>query len=103
VKTLQKNGQSPVRFARPYLASLYIDDLPRVEAQEGVFTYQPDPMTAMSDQIAPESSLLKWTIPKDAKERIRNELRMLGITAAALFPDLDHLCRFVGELAGIEN
>ena len=30
-------------------------------------------------------------VPKEHKPRLQDELRMLGVTRASLFPDLDHL------------
>lgn len=61
---------------------------PRLKAQRGVFTVQPN--------IAEElnmPTIKKIIIEKDFVNQIKWQLYKLGISAKTIYPDLDGLCR----------
>ena len=41
--------------------------------------------------------LIRWDIPRTAKADIRSELSYLGVNESTLFPDLEHLAKFLKE------
>jgi hypothetical protein len=63
----------------------------RISAQGGVFTVH----GAASGGPAERFDLARWLIRPDGVPEIRRTLDRLGIHAAALFPDLDGLCRWL--------
>lgn len=64
---------------------------PRITAQAGVFTVQPDPLVEL-----PRADIVKLTVVPEMKADALRHLAKLGITRATLFPDLDGLA---GHLA----
>ncbi|GAB3652935.1 FRG domain-containing protein [Nocardioides korecus] len=71
----------------------------RISAQAGVFTVShPGRPEALDDLAAlAQGALFKYVIKKDAKEEMRRHMNRLGVTAASIFPDLEHLGRRVGS------
>ena len=51
----------------------------------------------------PVASVAKGIIPADCKEQILKELRMMGVSRATLFPDLDTACRDICREFSIEQ
>lgn len=72
------------------LAVLAPQSFDRLVAQSGVFTVS---HRADSDDISVAHSGLvdRWTIPLSAKQKLRDDLEMLGINDASVYPDLDHI------------
>ena len=74
---------------------------PRMIAQQGVFTLHASLNDLETDirQISsgddPEAILRKFRIPKEQKEKILHELKLLGLDEATLFPDLEHVAKFI--------
>lgn len=69
---------------------------PRLTAQTGLFTFHPRPTEA----YAPDS-LQKIRIPVGLKAEALERLATYGVHAAALFPGLDGLGRYIRWLKGI--
>ncbi|MFM9274629.1 FRG domain-containing protein [Pseudarthrobacter sp. NKDBFgelt] len=77
------------------LALIGIRRFDRIRAQSGAFTIahrDPRPL-----EIEAPQALKKYIIPHDSKEFIREELDRLGVHAASIYPDLEHLGRRVGR------
>ena len=78
---------------------------PRMSAQRSCFTVHGKNKDSMWVQVPPEKKILKrYFINPEKKESLLNDLRLLGIERATLFPDLDGLAeeiceRFAPELA----
>jgi len=62
----------------------------RVMVQLSVFTLHGSGLS-LDDLPGKEKFLLKFHIPKESKEKLKDELKYLGIRESNLFPDLDHL------------
>lgn len=92
---------SPFRIqnVRPFTARGHGLNLDRIKAQEGVFTFQPDPTNDLIAELElgkiPEQKWRKWRIPRGAKTKLRCQLAKEQITLAAMFPGIDGLCRHV--------
>lgn len=63
---------------------------PRLRAQSGLFSIQPDPSHAMS-----EVGMARISIPFDRRKAIKDALYRLGINESVLFPDLDGVARHI--------
>ncbi len=82
---------------------------PRVIAQQGVFTIHASlrPMEDFLSSSAEGASSGRWLlkkhrIPRESKDRLLDELRLLGVEEASLFPDLEHVAAFVkGEVESL--
>ncbi|MCO4253823.1 FRG domain-containing protein [Pseudarthrobacter cellobiosi] len=62
----------------------------RLVSQSGTFVLFPA-FTPSDTELSDSGALNYWTIPGDCKQSLRDELRFLGITAATVYPDLDHI------------
>lgn len=80
---------------------------PRIIAQQGVFTFHAA-LTSLTDDVdrlcgeAGEAmdcgSVLSWVrIPRDAKGALLEELELLGVSKASLFPELEQVAGAVTE------
>lgn len=67
----------------------------RITAQQGCFTVHPPPFYDMRRVQRTDEELVKFTIEKEHRTQIKNDLDRLGINYASLFPDLDGLCRYL--------
>jgi hypothetical protein len=76
------------------LALIGIRRFDRIRAQSGAFTIVHRDPRALEDE-APQA-LRKYILPDASKPGIRTELNRLGIHAASVYPDLEHLGRRVG-------
>jgi hypothetical protein len=68
----------------------------RMVNQRSRFTlhrWQPGGIESAAQQEGASALLQRLVIPKEAKPRIRHELRLMGVTEATIFPDLDGLAR----------
>lgn len=69
------------------LATIATRNNPRIQAQLGVFTiHHLD--DSQIENIGDQSHIKKFIIPKDSKQGILNELKLLGISKFQLFPEL---------------
>jgi hypothetical protein len=66
----------------------------RMTVQQSAFTIHGNP-TPLEDLDKSDSFLVKYRIPQADKAYIADELAMLGINEASLFPDLDALARHI--------
>jgi hypothetical protein len=66
---------------------------PRVFAQQSVFTLHPHPEVEFTC-----SDLERWIVQSDACWPIKRSLSAAGVNWAALFPDIDGLCKHLGWL-----
>ena len=85
-------SQANEESSLPPAAALSIRTTKRIQAQQGVFTIHhvnKTPLEAWGDR----SHLWRYIVPKEAKAMIQDELRRIGITALALFPELDNVAR----------
>ena len=62
----------------------------RMLVQQGVFTIH-NTQVPLNKQSGSEEFCLRFLVPVEAKESLRDELDALGVNARNLFPDLDHL------------
>jgi hypothetical protein len=67
--------------------------VPRLWAQEGLFTVHADLEQPLTSESRAEWTLEGFRVPAAVKIRIRYELYRSGVHRAALFPDLDGLAR----------
>jgi type I restriction enzyme M protein len=63
----------------------------RITAQSGLFTIHANP------QIAYDNNLIKFIIPAARRTIIKSDLRIMGITRASLFPDLDGIAQSIND------
>ncbi|KJZ14920.1 hypothetical protein TW85_07490 [Marinomonas sp. S3726] len=97
-KDVETNEKSLIAF-RPY----FINE--RVASQDGCFTLFPFPTDEEKDSIEAMKngftsqnevvSMQKIIIDKDSKDKLRSELKNLGITDVAIFPDLDGVAKSI--------
>ena len=73
-----------IEYSPPHVA-------PRITVQGGSFTAHPDPSTSRTQRWP--GTLRRITILDRARALLRNDLLRLGLNRAALFPDLDGICR----------
>ncbi len=69
------------------IAAIATRNNPRIQAQLGVFTISHLKKTPI-EEIEGGKHCVKFTIPASAKERLRQELRILGLTRFQVFPEL---------------
>ncbi len=69
------------------LAAIATRNNPRIQAQLGVFTISHLKKTAI-EEIEGGDHCVKLTVPASAKEGLRQELRILGLTRFQVFPEL---------------
>lgn len=62
----------------------------RMAVQQGAFTIHGD-ATPLEERVGAEKYLNRFIIPAASKERLRREVRALGIRRSMLFPDLSNL------------
>jgi|GEM_PF-2952153 len=73
-------------------------DNPRIIRQEGSFllfgcgTSKTEPAKLEQSAI-----VAKLTINRDEKKNLRNQLRLLGISQATLFPEIEHVAKYIKE------
>jgi len=78
------------------LAVLAHEVHPRMMAQQSVFTIHGSP-TPLEEIQRHDEFLMKILVHQNAKAKIREDLRSLGIRLATMFPDLDHLADDLAE------
>jgi hypothetical protein len=83
---------------KPPVAALAMRYFPRLTAQAGVFTVTHKEQVPVDDAHAGKF-VGKLIVPAAAKDRLRRELRLLGVTRFALFPDLDSVAATATEAA----
>jgi|ERR1044072_1783044 hypothetical protein len=69
------------------IAAIATRNNPRIQAQLGVFTISHLKKTPI-EEIEDGKHCVKFTIPAGAKNRLRQELRILGLTRFQVFPEL---------------
>lgn len=69
------------------LAAIATRNNPRIQAQLGVFTISHRKKVPI-EEIENGKHCVKLIIPKDAKQKLSDELRILGITRFQIFPEL---------------
>jgi hypothetical protein len=84
-------------YKKPPVAALAMRYFPRLTAQSGVFTITHRELTPI--EIVGDGAFVgRLKIPSAAKKNIARELRLLGITRLALFPDLDSVAEHAREV-----
>jgi hypothetical protein len=68
---------------------------PRIVAQEGLFTIQPNVSLPLADQLRADWRLDHIVIPASAKAELLYQLFRQGVHRASLFPDIDGLAGHV--------
>jgi hypothetical protein len=86
----------------PYLAVFAPRTHPRMAAQLGNYTIH-RLRAPLEEQQEVAHALIRITIPRVAKPRLRRELGLLGIRTSSLFPDLATLATEISELVVIED
>jgi len=81
---------SPFQISRP---AKYYPNLvsPRIRAQEGLFIACSKPTSSLDEALRPDWKIERYSVPAEAKQRLRYELYRLGVHQSALFPDIDGL------------
>ena len=79
LKNYRKRGIRALVYHPPHVTR-------RITAQQGLFTIHVEPKKAFD-----HSDLVKWTLEIDGTLELKSILDALGITRAALFPELDGL------------
>lgn len=78
--------EDPFNIKKPYIY-MPTHVTPRLRAQQGVFTIQPN----IDDELS-LPNLTKYIIDKDSVANIKKQLYMYGISSKFIYPDLDGLC-----------
>ncbi|MDD5005150.1 MAG: FRG domain-containing protein [Candidatus Omnitrophica bacterium] len=78
----------PIAFMAPRNTS-------RMQAQLSVFTIHHRQKISI-EEVGIKKHIWRYCIPKDSKERIKNELGLLGITKFQLFPELQSIGEIIG-------
>ncbi len=80
------DGKIPAKV----IAAMAVESDPRMQVQQGAFTVHttPEPLTEIEGT---DDWLYKIIIPCGAARYIADQLKILGVCEADLFPDLDHL------------
>jgi hypothetical protein len=76
------------------MAAIAPRNSPRMQSQQGVFTVSHREDTPIEDTGAPGAArdhIWRYIIPAEAKNTIKSELKVLGITRFQLFPELSSL------------
>jgi hypothetical protein len=84
------SGLRKLEHPRPYRAWQDLKSkIPRIKAQLGSLTSQPDLSKDFNEQIFDQNtqSLKKFIVPKESKTQLREQLEILGVTEDRLFPD----------------
>lgn len=68
----------------------------RMSAQKSCFTIHGKDKRSLALQVGP-SVLRKYLIEAPARDEMRSDLRMMGVTHSSVFPDLDGLARDLNE------
>ena len=74
-------------------------NFPRMTFQQATFTIHPilDDSNKLENILTDSKELVCYKIPKDSKIQLLNDLNALGIDHHTLFPDLDHLSKYLTE------
>ena len=83
----------------PPLAILAQRQFARLQAQQGVFVIFHKETEPLEERLRETDFLVKYSVPKDAKENISKELNALGITRLSLFPELEQVGKLVREVS----
>lgn len=67
----------------------------RITSQHGCFTAHPPPFYDMRRMQRTNEELISFSIKKKHRAQMRIELDRIGLNYAALFPDLDGLCKYL--------
>lgn len=70
----------------------------RLVAQYSVFTAEPDRRGNTRTKEQEGRKIETWTVSAKACPQIRQQLAVLGLSRVTLFPDLDSLCRDIGDV-----
>jgi type I restriction enzyme M protein len=89
---IEKRDPLEIGMPMKYVPTAHI---PRIVAQEGLFTVQPNVETPLDDQLRQGWRVDKITIPADAKRAFRYELFRQGVHRASLFTDVDGLAKHI--------
>lgn len=93
------NTYSPYQRSTPKASPLAVvapQTFDRVVAQAGTFTVSHHLEPVELDAFA-GSLIESWDIPLTAKQEIRVELLKLGVHAASVYPDLDHISEMIRD------
>src|SRR5687768_8758185 len=90
------NGENPFDLRRTYVFQPFHIDR-RITAQAGWFSVhryseERDKFISLDRNIKYKNSLNRYSVPFSAFNRLRHELRVVGLTQATMFPDLPGLC-----------
>lgn len=90
---------SSPRMKRGSLAVVAPQSFDRIVAQSGVFTAAHKLDSQEIGKSCPEA-IEEFVVPQTAKARLRVELQRLNITAATVYPDLEHISMAIKQLYG---
>lgn len=72
----------------------------RIRFQAGTFTVEQQPRSTADEPLRSSNSLQSFTVPSDAKLRIREQLDALGFNEATIYRDLDRIARRIKNSLG---
>ena len=83
----------------PPAAGICVRTNRRMQVQLGVFTIHHADITPL-ENVGDGSHIWRYKIPRDRKRNILEELRIMGITERALFPNLDNVAKEASDSLG---
>lgn len=79
------------------IATIATRNNPRIQAQLGTFTIHHNEKIPIED-VGDKSHCKKYTIPSDAKSRLREEIAILGVNRFSLFPEIESIGYAIKEM-----
>jgi hypothetical protein len=79
------------------IATIATRNNPRIQAQLGTFTIRHNEMIPI-EEVGDKSHCKKYTIPRDSKQRLREELTILGVNRFSLFPEIESIGYAIKEM-----
>ena len=79
------------------VATIATRNNPRIQAQLGTFTIHHTDNTPI-EMVGDREHVIKYVIPNAARETLRDEIKLLGITQFSLFPELSSVGALLREM-----
>jgi len=86
--------KSPFTISEPHVFRP-IHIAPRITAQRGVFTIQPNPARPLDENLPNRTRIRKILVPHHAKRSILRAIDRFAVNVATLFPGLDGLAQHI--------
>lgn len=96
---LKLSGKSDPRGLRT-IAVNPVWNSERIILQQGAFTLHGSREFTLTFDQAP--SIVRFIIPRERKQTLRHELQRAGINEMSIFPELEHMCRYLVWREGLD-